>query len=74
MPGIRKGFGNGAAGMSADSLGYQVGDTVRHIKFGKGVVTEIIEGKKDCEVTVEFETAGTKRMFASFAKLKKLDQ
>ncbi len=74
LPNTRKGFGSAAAGMSADSLGYEVGDTVRHIKFGKGIVTEIIEGKKDCEVTVEFESVGTKRMFASFAKLKKLDQ
>ena len=72
LPNTQKGFGSGTGGASADALGYEVGDTVRHIKFGKGVVTEILEGKKDCEVTVEFESAGTKRMFASFAKLKKI--
>lgn len=71
LPNTTKGVG-GTAGASAASLGYAEGDTVRHIKFGTGVVTEIIEGKKDCEVTVEFETVGTKRMFASFAKLKKI--
>jgi len=52
---------------------YTVGDTVQHVKFGKGVVTSLISGGKDYEVTVDFETAGTKRMFASFAKLKKID-
>ncbi|MBQ9983515.1 MAG: UvrD-helicase domain-containing protein [Lachnospiraceae bacterium] len=52
---------------------YTVGDTVQHVKFGKGVVTSLVSGGKDYEVTVDFETAGTKRMFASFAKLKKIE-
>ena len=57
-----------------EGLSYKEGDTVRHIKFGVGKVREIQEGKKDYEVTVEFETAGTKRMFASFARLEKVDE
>ena len=56
----------------AESLDYDVGDTVRHVKFGVGVVQDIVEGGKDYEVTVDFEQAGVKRMFASFAKLKKI--
>ncbi len=52
---------------------YTVGDTVSHVRFGTGVVTSLISGGKDYEVTVDFETAGTKRMFASFAKLKKVE-
>lgn len=52
---------------------YVVGDTVRHIKFGTGLVTELVSGGKDYEVTVDFEKAGIKRMFASFAKLKKIE-
>ncbi len=55
----------------ADRLDYVVGDTVSHIKFGKGVVKSIVEGGRDYEVTVEFEKAGVKKMFAAFAKLKK---
>ncbi len=51
---------------------YKVGDTVQHVKFGVGVVVEMVSGGKDYEVTVDFETAGRKRMFASFAKLKKI--
>lgn len=56
----------------ASSLSYDVGDTVKHIKFGTGVVKSIIDGGRDYEVTVDFEKAGIKKMFASFAKLKKL--
>ena len=56
----------------ADSLDYGVGDTVRHVKFGVGVVRSIVEGGRDYEVTVDFDRFGVKRMFASFAKLKKL--
>ena len=56
----------------SDGLSYGVGDTVRHIKFGNGTVTAIVDGGKDYEVTVDFEKAGVKKMFASFAKLKKI--
>lgn len=42
------------------------------MKFGNGTVTGIIEGGRDFEVTVDFDTAGTKKMFASFAKLKNI--
>lgn len=54
------------------SLDYEVGDTIRHIKFGVGIVKEIVEGGRDYEVTVEFDKVGVKKMFASFAKLKKI--
>lgn len=53
----------------ADGLDYGVGDTVKHIKFGVGIVKEIRDGGRDYEVTVEFERVGIKKMFASFAKL-----
>ena len=56
----------------ADSLDYGVGDTVRHIKFGVGIVKNIVEGGRDYEVTVDFDKTGVKKMFAGFAKLKKL--
>lgn len=54
------------------SLEYAVGDRVRHIKFGDGEVTAIVEGGRDFEVTVDFDKVGTKKMFATFAKLKKI--
>ena len=55
------------------SLSYNVGDTVKHIKFGVGVVKDIAEGGRDYEVTVDFDKVGVKKMFASFAKLKKVE-
>lgn len=54
-------------------LDYGVGDRVRHMKFGVGTVAAINDGGRDYEVAVDFDTAGRKRMFASFAKLKKVD-
>ena len=53
-------------------LDYGVGDRVRHMKFGEGIVTQITEGGRDFEVTVEFDTVGVKKMFAGFARLVKL--
>ena len=53
-------------------LDYQVGDHVKHIKFGVGTVQEITKGGRDFEVAVEFDRVGRKKMFASFAKLKKV--
>ena len=54
-------------------LSYDVGDRVRHIKFGVGSVTDIREGGRDYEVTVNFDRVGVKKMFASFAKLTKVE-
>ena len=56
----------------ATSLEYGIGDRVRHIKFGDGTVADITEGGRDYEVAVDFDNFGRKKMFASFAKLKKL--
>ena len=54
------------------ALTYGVGDRVRHVKFGEGTVLDIKEGGRDKEVTVEFDTAGVRKMFAMFAKLVKI--
>lgn len=63
-----KSFGNAPL----TELDYREGDRVSHIKFGEGEVRSIIKGGKDFEVTVDFDEAGTKKMFASFARLKKI--
>ena len=57
----------------SDGLSYNVGDRVRHIKFGNGTVMNIAEGGRDYEVTVNFDRVGVKKMFASFAKLVKTE-
>ena len=55
------------------NLAYAEGDTVSHIKFGKGKVVSIVKGGKDYEVTVEFPDFGVKKMLSAFANLKKVD-
>ena len=65
---IQKGSGL----MAKKSEGLSYGDRVRHVKFGDGTVTEIKEGGRDYEVTVQFDTAGVRKMFALFAKLIKI--
>lgn len=64
----QRSFGSAAGG----SLSYGVGDRVRHVKFGDGEVKAIVAGGRDYEVTVDFDKAGTKKMFSAFAKLKKI--
>ena len=59
-------------GVVKSELDYGIGDTVSHIKFGRGVVKNIMDGGRDYEVTVDFEGYGVKKMFASFAKLKRI--
>ena len=59
-------------GTNLGKLSYSEGDRVRHGKFGEGVVTQIVSGGRDYEVTVKFDNVGTKKMFASFAKLQKI--
>ena len=55
-----------------DGPGYDVGDRVRHMKFGDGLVLSMVSGGRDYEVTVDFDSVGVKKMFAGFAKLQKI--
>ena len=69
----REAISNTVFDKKADSApDYVVGDRVRHIKFGEGTVADMINGGRDYEVTVDFDTAGRKKMFAGFAKLVKI--
>lgn len=70
--GKNPGFGKEFTVQKAEKLSYAEGDRVRHVKFGEGTVKEIKDGARDYEVTVEFDSAGQKRMMAGFAKLEKI--
>lgn len=67
-------FGKAFTVEKPKSLDFSEGDRVHHMRFGDGTVKSIADGGKDFEVTVDFDNAaiGTRKMFASFAKLKKL--
>lgn len=51
---------------------FEVGDRVMHTKFGEGTVLSMERVNKDYKVSVDFDQYGTKIMYASFAKLKRL--
>ncbi|GHU55717.1 DNA helicase [Clostridia bacterium] len=56
------------------TLEYAAGDTVSHMKYGKGEVLAIDPGGADYEVTIKFgDDFGIKKFMAGFAKLKKIE-
>lgn len=65
--GIVKG---GAGAASSGKPDYDAGDRVSHIKYGEGTVLSMEPGPRDYKVTVDFDDAGQKIMYAAFAKLK----
>ena len=54
-----------------DPVRLVVGDDVNHATFGLGVVTDVKGAGGDAEITVNFTTAGSKVLMASFARLEK---
>lgn len=71
QPASQPAFGKAFVVAGSVKPDYSVGDRVRHIKFGSGTVEQLEEGDKDYEVTVNFDRCGIRKMYASFAKLKK---
>ncbi len=59
-------------GSNMGTLNYSIGDTVKHVKFGVGIVIDITQGGKDYEVTVDFPSFGVKKLLSTFAKLQKV--
>lgn len=66
------GIAKGISAVPGGKPDYDAGDRVRHIKYGDGTVIDIEPGPRDYKVTVDFDEAGQKIMYAAFAKLKKL--
>ena len=54
------------------SASYSVGQRVEHGVFGNGIICSVIPMGGDMLLSIEFERAGTKKIMASFAKLKVL--
>ena len=70
IPGLQKGLQTTAAKTFQPS--YKLGDTVKHIKFGTGIITKMQQNGNDFEVTVDFEGSGQRKLRASIARLKKI--
>ncbi len=60
-----------AAGKDSNAK-YNVGDTVVHNAFGKGVILSVQPVGGDYFLEIAFEKASTKKIMAAYAKLKKL--
>ncbi len=71
VSGISKGFGS-VTEQTGEGLSYKAGDRVKHIKYGEGTVLKLEKEPRDYKVTVNFDSAGNKIMYAAFAKLKKV--
>lgn len=67
-----EGLTKGAPMLENDNLGYETGDRVRHIKYGDGIVLNIVQDTRDFKVTVNFDEYGNKIMYAAFAKLQRI--
>ncbi|MCH5212340.1 MAG: UvrD-helicase domain-containing protein [Oscillospiraceae bacterium] len=57
---------------AVDNSNFKSGDRVRHRKFGDGTVVQAQPFGKDAILLIDFDTVGTKRLMAAFAKLKKI--
>jgi DNA helicase-2/ATP-dependent DNA helicase PcrA len=58
----------------SSTLTLQVGDHVRHGRFGLGIVMNCSPTSDDQELTVAFEEFGVKRLLASLAPLEKIEK
>lgn len=61
-----------ACGQHREGFPMEVGDRVRHIKYGDGTVQKVEKDVRDYKITVAFDGAGQKIMYAAFAKLQKI--
>ncbi|MGN0401130.1 MAG: DNA helicase PcrA [Acetatifactor sp.] len=66
------GISKGAPIQTGSVPDYGIGDRVLHVKYGEGTVINLTKEPRDYKVTVDFDGAGQKIMYASFAKLQKL--
>lgn len=66
------GISRGADAVAGTKPDYDIGSRVKHIKYGDGTVTDLEPGARDYKVTVDFDDAGQKIMYAAFARLVKI--
>ncbi len=67
---VKRPIPKAAPAASAERL--SVGDEVKHIKFGHGIILSVADMSGDYLYEVAFDNFGTKKMMATFAKLTKI--
>ncbi len=65
-------IGTGAPKQESGAVPLMVGDMVLHKVFGSGMILSASRMGNDTLLEIAFEKAGTKKVFANYAKLKKL--
>ncbi|MBP3918232.1 MAG: UvrD-helicase domain-containing protein [Clostridia bacterium] len=53
---------------------FTAGDVVSHFTFGRGVILSVREMGADILYEIAFDTVGTKKLMATYAKLRKFDE
>ena len=66
------GISKGVGAVTGGKPDYDINDRVKHIKYGEGTVIDLEPGPRDYKVTVDFDDAGQKIMYAAFARLVKI--
>jgi DNA helicase-2/ATP-dependent DNA helicase PcrA len=64
--------GQRPATTGAERLGLRIGDDVRHVKFGEGVILGIEGGGDKAEAIVRFSEFGEKRLLLSWSPLERI--
>ncbi len=58
-----------APAASTSNCGYQIGNRVRHERFGEGNITNIEAMGNDFKITISFDNSGEKKILLKYAKL-----
>ena len=77
IPGVSRGFAGSAANSLQGSVMqklFQVGDTVRHPKFGTGTVLEVSGSGVDARIRVRFSESGEKTLSVAIAPIVKVEK
>ncbi len=61
----------GGTGASTKNETFAPGDNVKHLKFGKGTVVSVTPMTGDSLLEILFDTVGTKKLMAKYARLEK---
>lgn len=72
--GFDLGFFNTEKKVTSSPVSYNVGDSVRHKKFGDGVILQISPMGNDTMLTIAFDKVGTKKLMANYTKFEQEDQ
>ena len=69
---LRAGVRTPPSTTGAEAIGLKIGDDVRHVKYGDGVVVRVRGSGDDAEATIRFPSVGEKSFILAWTPLQKL--